>query len=249
MSTLTKEQVMAKLEKLLNLAGNKGATEAEMNVAMEKATALAREYNIDMASVQADGEVKTEEMETDFAETHTKTKQEQPYHMPIIYVLREVFQVRPMLSTYTDHNQMRHITRITWVGEKVDVAMAVYCWTWLEQLFPKCWLDYRKAYGIADNYVSKRSYFHGLSDGIRAANKRAVEAMPADLKNQYALVLVNKEALVQKRFESMYGQPKGHVKSFTTQQDSGSRAAGYAKGTTIKLNAGITGASSNKTLN
>lgn len=248
MSTLTKEQVMTKLEKLLNLAGNKGATEAEMNTAMEKATALAREYNIDLATVQADGEIKVEEMETDWAETHTKTKQEQPYHMPIIYTIREVFGVRPMLSTFTDHNQMRHITRITWVGEKTDVAMAVYCWSWLETLFPKCWLDYRKAHAIADNYVSKRSYFHGLDEGIRAANKRAAAAMPEDLKNRYALVVVNKEALVEKRFESMFGQPKGKVKSFTTSEDRSTRAAGFAKGSTIKLNGGLTAAANRQSL-
>lgn len=247
MSTLTKEQVMTKLEKLLTLAGNKGATEAEMNTAMAKATELARAYNIDLASVDTDGEVKVEEMETDFAVTNTKTKQEQPYHMPIIYALRAVFGVKPFLATYTDHNQMRHITRITWIGEKVDVAMAVYCWGWLENLFPKCWLDYRKANGIADNYVSKRSYFTGLSEGIQAANRRAVESMGAD-RNKYALVLVNKEAIVTARAEAMFGKPKGHVKSFTTQSDNGSRAAGYAKGSTIKLNGGLTGGSARQSL-
>lgn len=246
MSTLTKEQVMARLEKILTLAKNKGATEAEMNTAMAKATALAREHGIDLASVTADGEVKVEELETDFAESKTKTRQEQPYHMFIISVLMGVFHVRCNCGTYTDHNCMRYLTRITWIGEKTDVALAAYCWTWLEGLFPKCWLEYRKAHGIADNYISKRSYYRGLRDGIISANERAEAALPVDLKNRFALVLVKKTELVEKRYNAMFPGAKP-ISTFSTREDHGAKSAGYSKGQTIKLNGGLT-AAANRTM-
>lgn len=202
MSTLTKEQVMAKLEKLLKLAGNKGATEAEMTLAMQKATTLAMEHNIDLSSVDVNGKVEVEAIETDYAETHTKTKQEQPYHVPIMDTIKAVLGVDWIVSTWTDHNAMRHITRI----------------------------------------VSKRSYFRGLRDGIISNNRRAKENLPEDLKNRYALVLVNKNQLVQARVTKMFPKLKP-LGGFTMNSDAEARAAGEAKGATIKLNGGLTGGS------
>lgn len=240
------EQILEKLRKILALANGKGATEAEMKLAMAKANALAMEHNIDLSSVDVDGEVKVGAIETDRAETHTKTTQERPYHMFIIWTIQAVFDVKPILSTHYNNQCMRIISRITWVGEKTDLAMAVYCWAWLEGLFPKCWLEYRKANGAPDSYVSSRSYYAGLYTGLVENNQRAKESMPADLANRYALVVANKSAIVQAKVDELF--PPSGLKPVRTIRNSEDRAAlhaGYDKGRSIKLNGGLTAGPSN----
>lgn len=234
-----RQNILAKIQKLLNLADQaRGGTQAEMENAMAKATALAREHNIDLATV-AEGEVKTG-LQVDSVILKTSTKYERPYHNEILGTLRACFGVKTILHAYWTPQAQRVIMHITMVGEKTDLIIAEYCWKFLEQNFPLCWSNYRKEQGIKDSWTSSRSYWVGLGNGIRENNRRAVEAMPSDQRNKYALVLVDKTALIEAKTAEMFPKLR-NIRSGMKGMDGSAYQAGVAKGRTIKLNAGIAG--------
>lgn len=238
--TAPSDAIIEKIKKILARADtSRGATQAEAETAMRKVQELAIEHNIDLSTVSVDGEIKVGEIETDHAEVKTATKQERPYHLPILAVLRECFDVRGIVNCYTDHNSMRIITKITFVGEKLDVQLATYCWSWLEQLFPKAWLDYRKQYGLKDSWTSARSFFAGFRDGLIDNNRRQRQEVSGQQADRFALVVVNKQEVVAAKVAEMFPN-MGNLKSFTTRQDFHARMAGNDAGRRIKLTGGLT---------
>lgn len=231
--------IIAKLEKLLRLAGNKGATQAEMETAMRKAQELAVEHNIDLSTIDAHGNVKVGGIDVVQNSTKTKTEQERPYHFPVIQTLEECFGVKVILSTHYNHQSMRIIDRITFVGERMDVQMALFCFGFLENLFPKCWLEYRKANNLQDKYPVSRSFYVGLSAGIRFVNKQVRETQTQDNFNRYQMVLVNKDALVKAKFNEFFPK-QGSIGVKRNSHDKAAEVAGYVRGTQVKLNPALT---------
>lgn len=235
------EAIIDRIKKILSRADTaRGATQAEAETAMRKVQELAIEHNIDLSTIDVDGEIKVGAIETDSTQVHTSTKQERPYHLPVLAVLRTCFDIRDIVSCYTDHNSMRHITKVTFVGEKVDVALATYCWSWLEQLFPKAWLEYRKERGMSDNWTAARSFYAGFRDGLIANNARQREEVKGNDADRFALVVVNKKEIVDAKVNEMFGDLKS-MKSFTTRENYAARIAGHEAGAKIKLNGGLTG--------
>lgn len=242
-------KIIEKLRKILAKTDTgRGATEEEVKTAMRKAQELAIAHNIDLSTVKVDGDIEVGKIETTSTKVGTSTKYERPYHCEILNVLQECLGLRTILHSYWTDQAQRVISAITFVGEKTDVALGTYCWAWLEQLFPKCWSEYRRAHGLEDRWVSSRSYYVGLRAGIINNNRRAVEELPPDAAHRYALVVVDKTALVNAYTEELFPKLKknnAHQKHF----DPYAYAAGKEKGATIRLSGGLPGASSRDSLN
>lgn len=248
MSGADNEAVMARLKKLLALATpGRGASPAEVEQAMRRAQELAAEHNISLSSVNADGDIKVDAIETDISEVHTKTKIEQLHHLPILAVLRECFGVQTICDTYTDHNMQRHLTRVSIVGEKLDVQLATYCWAWLEEMFPRAWLSYRKAHNIADGWVPRRSYMQGFRDGIIQSNRRVKDSFKGQERDRYALVVKTKDEVVKARFDEAFPDRR-NITAFQQREDRGTRAGGEADGRKVRLSSAITGGSKREAL-
>jgi hypothetical protein len=242
------DKIIDKLKKILARADtNRGATAAEVEAAMKKAQELAIEHNIDLSTINVDGEIKVGGIETEAGTVHTATKQERPYHMPVLSVLRNCFDIKDIVDTYTDRNSMRIITKVTFVGEKLDVALATYCWSWLEQLFPQTWLTYRKEKGMKDDWTAMRSFYAGLRDGLIENNRRQRAEVKGKEADRYALVIANKQELVEAKFNELFPKTRP-VKSFTMGSNPSAREAGRIAGSKIKLNGGLTGGAVNPKL-
>lgn len=233
------EQVLQKLQKILARADvSRGATQAEVEIAMQKAQALALEHNIDLSTVTTDGEVKVNAIETDSTAVNISTKYERTYHLEILNVLAWCFDVRTITSSYWTHQAQKVITKITFVGEKTDVVIATYCWSYLEALFPKCWSEYSKQTG-AKGWVSERSFYKGLAIGIWSSNKRQKDEMKKDDANRYALVVADKKALVDAKTAEMFPNMRDN-RAHQKRSDEWAQRSGFQRGQSIKLNGGLT---------
>lgn len=232
------DAVLEKLKKILARTDTaRGATEAEVKTAMAMAQKLAAEHNIDLASVSLEGDVTVGKIDIGAGVVQTKTKYEAPYHLEILAVLNDCFGVRTIYQSYWTAQAQRVITQITFVGEKTDLAIATYCWDWLQTLFPKCWGEYRKQQGLRDSYRSARSYYTGLRSGIVQANRRQVEELPTQSRNRYALVVANKTDLSDQKVKEMFPKLRDSRRSHALDYEAW--AGGVTRGRDIKLNGGL----------
>ena len=226
--------IIDKLKKILARTEGNGATEAEMNTAMAMAQKLAVAHNIDLASIKVDEGDEDPAIETDRADLRSNLyRKVKAHHNPIAVLLMECFQVK---FIYLDHRGGAAV-----VGERVDVQLATYCYHWLDGLFPELYSKYVKKLGLPAtpvDRVRRRSFFEGLSAGIRANNRRAVQALSASDANKYALVLVDKEKVVEARYKDEFPHARAAVQR-ARRFNEGAFLGGRAEGSKIKLNAGL----------
>lgn len=223
--------ILEKLQKILSLAA-RGGTEAEAQAAMAAAQRLAIQHNIDLAQV-GEREVGPKKMETDRADGLKMYNKYKPYSRPIARVLQNCFDVS-FIWVGGD--------RPCVVGEKTDVAMACYCWTWLNEMLPRLFRSYCEARGWPLlTGIPRVSYYEGVCQGISENNQRqrAEVAKTADAQS-FALVLVKKEELVQARVELEFPTLR-KARSVRRSIDGSAWDAGHAEGRKIKLNAGLQG--------
>jgi len=231
-----RKQVLEKIRKLLSRAATgRGNSEAEMQMAMQRAQELAVEHSIDLTSV-SEGEVKVAALEMTVEQVHlrSKSKNERMQHNPILNTISTCFGVKTIKHAFRSGSKTK-IMHISIVGEKADVIIAAYAWNYLEELFPECWLDYAKRNFLPSNqFVAATSYYRGLAYGIIESNTRVVDSLSKDQANRYALVLVNKEALVEQKTAELF--PNLIMKqSRARQMNHAAMAAGLVKGRTIKI--------------
>jgi hypothetical protein len=229
------EDVIAKLKKILARADtSRGATEAEVQTAMRLAQEIAIKNNIDIADIRMDqstpgGGISINKDEVEF-ETYEKT-----YHWPVVGVIQDCFDVRAIRFTGMK-NGNAYIARIVLVGEKTDVILARYALSYLLDLFPKCYSTWRKVSLRTDTWVLQKSYYRGLAVGIKEANRRQREALKKEDASKFALVLVEKNALIETKMHEMFPKLRT-VKSRPVRHDNHAAHAGYTKGRTVQLSA------------
>ena len=226
MNTKVTDEIVERIRKCLALAHGRNATQGEMEVAMAKAKEIAMRYGIDIAGVGIAGkEDEKRQMTTDNVAIQPRSKHPQKYHRYINWVLQSVFGIKVIRSG----------NRFFYIGETVDVAICRELFPWLEDVF---YSTYNKAANdcqIDRTAADKNGMYQGLHDGILAANKRAEEALTSTEKSTWALVVVNKSALVQKRMETDFPHlTKGRASTIRTFNPV-AHGIGYAKGRSINL--------------
>lgn len=251
-----KEKLLEKIRALFRLADvARGASQAEAELAMEKAQMLMAKHGIEQIEVEEKGEQVREARKFNVHERRFKTgRQRHADDQFIGHILRECFNVRNIWSTYTEIVKgwttdpwtkekcatNRFKTRLTYilVGEPEDTEIAEMV---VQELHTIMWNLYR-AYlvdqGIAHNAILYNSYFKGVEDGFIAAAKRGQQqAFATSAKasvDQYALVLVGKSEAIQQFIRSNIPL-KGFKGGATTGLDTHAHNAGYKAGGTIRV--------------
>lgn len=220
------ESTLEKLKKILRLAANDGATQGEAEAALARAKEIAMQHDIDLASIDITDPnaqaktIKVEKGQVAFSSEHRY------YHACISRVLKEVFGV--------------YIVKLgrayALIGDKHDVASAREIFIWLEDLYPKA---FRKM--VTDRVLSqcaehRNGFYHGFTDGLLAANKRAVKETLAKQSvdaNKYAVVLRNKETAIMAAVPTFF--PKLIHRSSSRKHDGGAHEMGMAQGSKIRL--------------
>lgn len=237
------DDIVEKLQALLNKTTENGCTEAEAQAAMQAAQRLAIKHNLDLASVKVAGQTKDPIIETDRNDVQSKVaKTMRPHHLPVARVLQACFDIHVVWHSGGACCSI--------IGEKTDVALATYCWHWLDALFPKLYLAYIKRIGLIrtseDNNVRRRSFYEGVESGIKASNRRQREDVKKSADGQrFALVLVKKDEVVKARLKDEFpGMRKMH--SRPRDFHSGAFNNGHAAGQEIRLNGGLSNSTTEK---
>lgn len=230
-------EILAKLQKILARADTaRGATEAEATAAMAMAARLATQHNIDLAQVSSTQDANgPTAIETDRKNVTGTTRNRRLHHNPIAVVLMQCFDVQMVW--------MGNGANAAIIGEKTDVAIASYCWAWLGEVFPRLYKQYAHDHditiGSAGEHVRRRSYYDGLRAGICETNRRHREEVKSSAQGeQFALVLVKKEEIVQSRMVKEFPNLR-KARSTRTDVDLSALMHGQRTGRDIKLNAGL----------
>ena len=221
-----KDDIIEKIQKILARADTaRGATQAEAETAMAMVQKLCIAHNISLAQVEAANQDDKPAMEAVKTTVMTRTKYEMPYHKEIFSVLMECFDIRIIYNSHWNQNAQRVFSRILLLGEATDIAIATYCWDWLQQIFPKAYSNWRKEEGLPDKWVLQTSFYRGMRQGIIENNRRQRQEL-------------NKDTLITTKFAELF---KGTKRARDTRRtmDYNAAESGYAKGRDIKLNAGL----------
>lgn len=229
------KEVMEKLRKILKLAAGKGATENEIAVAMAKAKSLAREHQIEISSVNLQddltrpGGITIEKDDT----LRTRSIYRQPYHRRIFNVLEEVFDVQIVWHGYSSSGGYR-ITQIDVIGETTDVAIAIAIYPFLEKAFPAGLSRKVSARELTYCAAHTNGFYLGFARGIILANQREEENMPAEQTQQWGLIVVKKDALIDAKLAELYKDLKRR-KSRHQEMSSEALRLGKREGEKINL--------------
>lgn len=221
---MTREEVLSKIQKMLRLATNKGATENEAYVAMQQAQKLAIQYGLSLGDISVEEDKpKQEKIIEDYIEKFTFSN---VYNKKLIYIVARNFRCEVLVS----HGD--RLVRGVFVGSETNVAIAKEV-----VISAYCFMEKKaKEHSVGDAWLSKRymnSYRLGFLDGLESKykdnlsklKKEYPEAVKTDA--EYGLVVVKPESLAE------YMEPykkKPVYRSSAQRNDAGRSNASYSSG-------------------
>ena len=229
-------QVIEKIKKILKLANGAGASQGEIEAAMAKAKEVAMRYNIDLASVDvgSEDELKASMSVEKDSSLRTRSKYKQPYHDWLFAVLEGVFSVKIIQTVHNEYNGKR-ISALHIIGETVDVAICKEVYPWLEKVFPRT-LSKAVSQGILTySAADTNGCYSGLYSGIIEVNRQEEEKLEVEDKNRYALVVKQKDELVQEKLQEEFPHLK-YNKARARQYNPFAADYGRREGRKINLN-------------
>lgn len=223
----TTESIIKRIKKLLTLANNSGATEAEAKNAMAMAQRLMTKYNISMANV---GNDKPSERNIRHEQYFTRKGSLNPADKEIAVILNRFYKVKILFSGGCS---------LVMVGSPEDIEIAKYVHGYLRAVFFKCWNSFKETAA----FPNKADYYFGLQTGIcermQEAENSAKSEETQEACKKYELVLVkNKEAIANYIYDTFGKLGKSRRRS-ASRMDANSFYAGKAKGSTISINQAI----------
>lgn len=223
----TTNSIIKRIKKLLTLANNSGATEAEAKNAMAMAQRLMTKYNISMANV---GSNKPSERNIRHEQYFTRKGSLNPADKEIAVILNRFYKVKILFSGGCS---------LVMVGTPEDIEIAKYVHGYLRAVFFKCWNSFKETVA----FPNKADYYFGLQTGIcermQEAENSAKSEETQEACKKYELVLVkNKEAIANYIYDT-FGKLGRSRRRSASRMDANSFYAGKAKGSTISINQAI----------
>lgn len=190
------QDVCSKIEKLLALGASSNVHEAE--VALQKASLLIEKYNVQQL-------ISPDHLLYTVGVIETGKKQIATYRRHICTILQDFFFVRVVLSSSYSPLSDTMLKTIELMGTRENVAIATYCYDFLENRLARMWKDFR-ARTPRSGRSQKNSYYLGVVLGfseklqeqkVPEMKKTSTEPLPKEL-----LVLEDRrlEAFVQMHY-------------------------------------------------
>jgi hypothetical protein len=179
-----------KIRKLLALAHDTGATEAESTSAFASASKLMTKWGIEAHQL---GSGKAQAPTFQRASIEGAWRSKRPAHPFVRQIIRECFCVSII------RNQCAGVYTYYMIGTPADMAFATYAFEVLNDAFPRLYYAYLRKRGLEKTRALRNGYYWGLQAGFTKAWKDAQAAeVAAQGAQSYALVLVDKQALLTK---------------------------------------------------
>ena len=234
MSNDKRAEIMQRLEALLRLRTDRGATEAEMQTAMAMAQKIAFKYriNLDEVNPNAQGDIK---VGLDMIKRSFRTLNPD-CHRYLVDILNKFFGVKTC-DDYAGHYNLFV------VGTEMDVDFAIYVYQFLRFTFKKLWEWQKYEDCLDDNKLNRNSFYHGLWKGLveKMSEEKAAQEMEASKENCLAMVLVDEHALMlNKKFLAEFPNTAKQRQS-VTKVNAQVFEAGKAVGKSLSINKAIGG--------
>jgi len=222
-------ECLARVEKLLALS--QSSNEHEAALAMQKANDLIEKYHLkELGS--------GEDYRYGVATIDRKKKRIESYQRRICTILHDFFYVRVVQSSLYDPLRNDTYKTIELLGTKANVAVAEYCYHFLENRLASLWSVNRGRFRGAVR-TEKNSYYLGLLRGFYnklQEQKLARNAHPRQAKMGDLIVAEEKrlELFVGMRFPRLRKVSRGGIKVYGTTYNEG-----VATGKTITFAEGL----------
>ena len=170
--TMSEQEIMNKVQKLLALAGN-NPNENEAQAAYAKAQAIIAEYNLDMS--------KAEGKEVEFIVKECKHSNNEGYRKVLATIIAENFRVKAFMSG----------NMVNFFGMKQDVEVAVevfnHAYRYSHNRGIKILREYRKSgrstHGVANSYWI--GFCKGLKDTLDEQCKALMIVTPQEVEDKW----------------------------------------------------------------
>ena len=226
------KHIIKRIQKLLNLARGKNASEGEVKNAMEMAQRLMIKYKISVANLDETSDVK-QGIGIQHEEFFSCKGSLNPADISILQLLIKFYRVRVIQFSRCWGGK-----GLTLVGTPEDIEIAKYVHGYLRKTYFDCWNNYKKENPLAD----RASYYRGLTDGIsdrlREAEQQAKAEESKSACEKYEIVLVNTREAIIRYMNETFGNLK-NGRNRAVRNDRASFQAGHAKGKTIAINKAI----------
>lgn len=229
------QKVLSKIEKLLALGESSNVHEAE--TALQKASMLIEKYHVQQLT-SPDHSLYTASV------IETGKKQIATYRRYICRILQDFFFVRVVLtSSYNPLvNTMQKTIEI--MGTRENIAVATYCYDFLENNLVLLWKEFRKRSGRSGR-SEKNSYYLGVVLGflkkLQEQNATEVEKTSIEPLRKELLVVEDRrlDAFVQIHFPRLRNAPSRGARIDRDTYDEG-----FEAGRSLTLTKGVVGDSS-----
>lgn len=223
--------IIKKIQKLLNLAKGKNATEGEVKNAMEMAQRLMTKYKISIANLGDSAE--KPDMAIKHEEFFSRKGGLNPADTCIINILLRFYRVRVLTTNNFGSKGMML------VGTPEDIEIAKYVHGYLRRTFFECWNNYKKENPRGDRASYYRGLSYGIIDRLEEAEKQAKAEESENACKNYEIVLANTTEAINSYVNETFGKYLKSERHRRTTSDGASYHAGFAKGKTIAINKAI----------
>ena len=223
----TEDSILKKIQKLLAIAKDKGATKAEAETAMSMAQKLMTAHNIQMAMVEDTPKSSIRN------ETFLKRKGAINHADKFIFwLLEEFYEVKMIYAVGFG------TTDVIIVGKSEKIEIARYIHGYLRDIFFKCWNEYKKTVPNAH----KKSYYRGLFRGIYNRMELARNAVKNSEDNssveKYEIAIANEKSAIDEYISNVFEEAR-KVKERDFKGSARDYQAGKDKGATVQINQAI----------
>jgi len=218
--------IIKRIKKLLTLANNSGATEAEAKNAMAMAQRLMTKYNISVANV---GDEKPKQ-NIRHEEYFTRKGGLNPADKEITVILKRFYKVKILFNGGRG---------LVMVGTPEDIEIAKYVHGYLRSVFFKCWNEYKSTAAFphkADYYLGLQV---GISERMTEAENSAKSEETREACEKYELAISNNSEAIKSYIFETFGKLGRSRRRASGRTNVESFYAGKAKGSTVQINQAI----------
>jgi len=224
------EQILSRVKKLFQLASN-NPNENEANAALAKMHALLKEHDLDFSSVTQEAKENEEKIIEQMTPEVTQYSKYEYALMNAVGILCNTKGIKGH-GRVAKSRTYRYVF-IAFVGSRIDVAVSIEAWNWLRA----------QAKSLSVQHLGKgstpehRNFCEGFSYRIFARAKaiKTERNKSEQQENKYALIVQNKDALIQKYFRDT-GVKKGRASPNRGSHDHASFDLGSTAGEKVNLN-------------
>lgn len=247
----TEKSILKRIQKLLTLSKDKGASKAEAGRAMEMAQRLMTKYNITMANIESDTPASKIKHEYFFSRAVLN-----PADTEITAILCRFYKVKIL---YNGNSGM------VVIGTPENIEIAKYVHGYLRNVFFKCWNEFKRSANEISAQAerpegrdgakhasqfkntclrpNKADYYFGLRCGIyermEQAEKDTLFGEGEESRQNYELALSNNEHELEVYIKNTFRVIGESRRRQGKRMDATSYRAGREKGATLQINQAI----------